>query len=108
MSNFIIPLSSLPTVSSITDLQGKQGIGTGSKLAESGVPFADMLQNAMSELTQAGEVSSQNMYNLATGQNDDLHTGAIDSLKYSTAVSYVSGLTRSVVNSYNELMRMSI
>lgn len=104
MSNFIIPMSSLPSISSITDLQGKQG----GKIGASGDGFAGMLQNAMGDLVKGSETTSKSMYDLAVGANDDLHTGAIESLKYSASVSYVSGVTRAVINSYNELMRMAL
>ncbi len=106
MSSFIVPLSTLPTISSITDVQGKQGLAK--QAAGEGVPFADLLQNAFQNLAQTGETSRAGMYNLATSATDDLHTGTVDALKYSTAVSYASGLASSAINAYNELMRISI
>lgn len=105
MSNFIIPLSSLPTISSITDVQGKQG---GVQQAVSGLPFADVLQNSLQNLVSTQEVAQQGTADLALGGSDDLHTGSIDALKFSTAVSFASSLTSSVIRSYNELLRMSI
>ena len=107
MSSFIVPLSSLPTISSITDVQGKQGLNKQQATGE-GVPFADLLQNAFQNLAQTNEVSQAGMYDLATNATDDMHTGAVQALKYSTAVSYASGLASSAISAYNELMRMSI
>lgn len=104
MNHFIVPLSSLPSVTSIAD----QKAGTTAKSAVEGLPFADMLQNAMDSITATGEESSASMYNLAVGGSDDLHTGAIDGLKYGTAISYASNLASSAVRAYNELMRMQI
>lgn len=106
MSNFIIPMSSLPTISSVTDLKGKDSLAGGA--VGGSVPFADMLQKAFDDMSTTGAQSSENRYNLALGNSDDMHTTAIDSLKYSTAVSFASGVTRSVVNAYNELLRMNI
>lgn len=104
MSNFIVPLSSLPSITSIAD----QKAGVTKESSISGLPFADVLQNAMQGIADTKEQSGDSMYNLAIGGSDDLHTGAIDGLKYSTAVSYASGLASNVVRAYNELMRMSI
>jgi hypothetical protein len=48
------------------------------------------------------------MYDLAVGSGDDLHTGALDMIRNSTAVSFTSGLASSVIRAYNELMRIGI
>lgn len=104
MSNFIIPLSSLPTVSSID----RQAPANTAATVTSGLPFADYLQNALGDMVQAGDTARSSTYSLAMGASDDLHTGAIDSLKYSTAVNFASGLTSSVIKAYNELIKMQI
>lgn len=104
MSNFIIPLSSLPPVASINS----QSTGAAKSSPLEGLPFADLLQNAMADITATGEQSKAGLYNLAVGGSDDLHTGAIDALKSSTAISYASGIASSVVRAYSELMRMQI
>lgn len=103
MSNFIVPISSLPTVSSISDKKS-----TLSKGDNAGLPFEDILKDAVQTLAETGDQSSENMYSLAVGANDDLHTQAIEAVKYSTAVSYTSGLVSSAIRAYNELMRMQI
>lgn len=104
MSNFIVPLSNLPSIGSIADQ--KAGVTTENQV--NGLPFADVLHSAMEGVTATGEQSKASLYNLAIGGSDDLHSGAIDALKYNTAVSYASGLASSAVRAYNELMRMSI
>ncbi len=102
MSNFIVPLSSLPPVASLG------GAGAAKANALEGLPFADMLKDALANVTASGEQSKASLYNLAVGGSDDLHTGAIDALKNSTAISYASGIASSVVRAYSELMRMQI
>ena len=106
MSNFIVPLSNLPTVSSIDKATGA-GKAAGAGQLE-GLPFADVLSNAMQGISETQQNSQSSMVGLATGSTDDLHSGAIDALKYNTAVSFASGVTSSVVRAYNELMRMQI
>ncbi|MDL2219612.1 flagellar hook-basal body complex protein FliE [Ruminococcaceae bacterium OttesenSCG-928-O06] len=105
MSNFIVPISSLPTISSITEPKAKQNTQSA---ADALSPFANILQDAVQNMAASGEISQDSMYNLAVGQSDDLHTGAIDMVKYNTAVSFTSGVASSIVRAYNELMRMSI
>lgn len=105
MSDFIIPIQSMPTISSITEKGGSTGAG---KLNTGELPFADVLQNAIQAVGEGSGNSQSSMYDLAVGGTDDLHTGAVDALKYNTAVSYAAGITSSVIRAYNELMRMSI
>lgn len=103
MSQFIVPLTSLPTLPSITETKSQQGAQS-----EGQVPFASLLSEAVQNLEASSELSREGMYDLALGQNDDLHTGAVQALKTSTAVNFTAGLTRSVINAYNELMRMQV
>ena len=106
LSQFIVPLSNLPTMPSITATQNQQKVqpaGQGGSL-----PFASLLEDAVKNLAESGEASSAGMYNLALGQTDDLHTGAIQAVKTSTAVSYTAGLTSAAIRAYNELIRMQI
>lgn len=102
MSSFIIPLSSLPA---ITPLQsgGAQATQTGG-----GVSFANYLQDAIQNVQGATETNQTDMMGLALGQNDDMHTGAIASLKSSLSVNFASGLASAAIRAYNELMRMQI
>ncbi len=105
MSNFIVPLSSLPSISSIADRQAApkvQGPSGGN------MPFVSYLQDAVENLAATSAQSQANLYNLAVGGTDDLHTGAIDALKASTAVSYTTGIASAAIRAYNELLRMQI
>lgn len=104
MSNFIVPIQSMPTIASITE----QGAGKTAKAATGDIPFADVLKNAVENIQQTGTNSQDSMYDLAVGGTDDLHSGAIDMLKNSTAVTYATGVTSSVIRAYNELIKMSI
>lgn len=105
MSNFIVPLSSLPPISSITDSQAAQKTG---KVTGENIPFMNYLQDAVENLAETSAQSQLNMYGLAVGATDDLHTGAIDALKASTAVSYTTGIASAAIRAYNELIKMQI
>ena len=105
MSQFIVPLSNLPTITPIADAKKNDAAQAA---AGSQLPFASVLQKAVSDLAASSEVSQEGMYDLAMSNNDDLHTGAIQALKTSTAVSFTAGLTSAAIRAYNELMRMQI
>lgn len=101
MSDFIVPISGLPSIASITEKQQPKAI-------TDGLPFEDILKGAIENMTVTGENSQDSMYELALGGSDDLHSGAIDMLKYNTSVSFTSAVVSNVVKAYNELMRMGI
>lgn len=105
MSAFIIPMGNLPSLQSLQQVSKQQETQTA---GHAGMPFGNLLENAMNNLAETGEVNQQNIYSLAMGQNDDLHTGSIAALKSSVAVNFASSLTSSAIKAYNELMRMQI
>ncbi len=105
MSNFIVPMTSLPSVGSLSSLQGQQNMQTNSVGTGS---FEDLLQTALQNVGTTSEVSDGTMLDLAVGGSDDLHTGAIASVKSSVSVSFASNLTSAAIRAYNELMRMQI
>jgi flagellar hook-basal body complex protein FliE len=105
MSNFIIPLSSLPT---ITPLAQSGAVQNSQQLGAQNVPFMNYLQDAVTNLAETSAVSQAGLMSMATGGSDDLHTGAIDALKASTAVSYTASLASAAIRAYNELLRMQI
>lgn len=106
MSDFIVPLGSLPSIGSIGSVGA--GSGTTAGAAVSSNSFANVLQEAMGNMVESNAVSQGTMHSLAVGADDDLHTGAIASVKASTAVNYASGLVSSAVKAYQELMRISL
>ncbi len=103
MSQFIVPISSLPSITSVADKNV-----AGSVSGEASIPFDNLLTDALNNAMQAQESSSAAAYDLAVGGSDDLHTGAVEALKYSTAISYATGIASSAIQAYNELIRMQI
>ncbi|MDL2252729.1 flagellar hook-basal body complex protein FliE [Ruminococcaceae bacterium OttesenSCG-928-I18] len=103
MSSFIVPMSNLPSISSLA----KPGQNVQASSGED-IPFSDFLQKAVGDLNQTGESARSTMYGLALGDTDDLHTGAIAAVKSSTSINFTSSLVSTAIRSYNELMRMQI
>ncbi len=106
MSSFIIPMSSLPSLSALSGAQQTQQAPQ--KAVAGNAPFSDFLQKAVEDLSVTGETSRSTLYDLALGQTDDLHTGAIAGVKASTAINFTSSLVSTAIRSYKELMQMQI
>lgn len=105
MSSFIIPMASLPSISSLPSIQsGSNAQNAGN----SGAPFAQLLQQAIENVGETQGASAQNRVGLALGTNDDMHTGAIASVKTSAAINFTSSLASAAIRSYNEIMRMQV
>lgn len=105
MSQFIVPIGSLPSISSLSDLQAANAArNTGG----TGMPFADFLQNAIEDMSVTNQESQASMQDLALGGSDDLHTGALAALKSTTAMSYTAGLVSAVITSYKEIMQTQL
>lgn len=105
MSEFIVPMGNLPTVASIGQTQGTIGAKQGGEEASA---FEDILQSALADMTGAGETAQSTMMDLALGGSDDLHSGAIASIKNTTAISFTSNMVSSAIRAYNDLMKMQI
>lgn len=97
---FIVPISPMPS------------IGAAQKVTQtpdsSGVPFSDILSDAMKNVRETQAVSQQDGYDLAMGNMDDLHTMMINSSKAATAMEFTVELTGRAVNAYNEILRMQV
>lgn len=105
MSSFIVPMGNLPSIASLGGTQAKQGT---TNAAKEGNDFASLLQDAFNNMETTGVTAKDTMLNLALGGSDDLHTGAIASVKSSTAINYTSSLVSAAISAYNDLMRISI
>lgn len=70
--------------------------------------FSDIFRNMMSEATEAEENYAQQQYLLATGQIDDAHTVTIAGSYAQLTVDMLVALRNKALESYNELMRLSV
>ena len=106
MSSFIVPMSSLPSISS---LSGAAGTTPAPQKAQgTQVPFSDFLEQAVENMSQTGDAARATMYDLALGQTDDLHTGALTAIKSSTSINFTSSWVSTAIRSYKELMQMQV
>ncbi|MCI1965310.1 MAG: flagellar hook-basal body complex protein FliE [Oscillospiraceae bacterium] len=73
-----------------------------------GLPFQSMFQEAVNNVKQTDAALSEKVYQMATGQTDNLHDVVIASQKASLSVDLLVQMRNKVLDSYNEIMRMSV
>lgn len=100
---YIVPITKMPSVASITEAKTQQTVEQGSS-----VPFADILSQAMKNTLETQQVSNADSEKLALGEIDDLHTMMINSAKATAALEFTVELTSRAVNAYNEILRMQV
>lgn len=99
---YIVPISQLPTIEEAA--KAKTGAGAGGQ----GLPFSNVLSDAMRNLQETQAESQRYSYELAMGDVDDLHNMQIASMKAATAVEFTAGLASRALTAYNEIIRMQI
>lgn len=72
------------------------------------VPFADIFQSAIDNVRQTDDEKNKMEYLLATGQLDNPAELTIASTKAATAVELLIQLRNKALDSYSELMRISL
>lgn len=100
---FITPIQ---TVNSIGGLQKNQSIAQ--ENGNGGSLFADVFQNAIKDVEDTQVNLEQQQYLLATGQTDSAHTVQIAAAEAQIAVDMLVQLRNKALDSYNELMRISL
>lgn len=99
----IVPITPLNSILSLSEVQKEGQSG-----AAVGLPFADVLKNAIQTMEETQAISQQDSIDVALGRTDDLHTVQINSAKAEAAVSLATGLTSKALSVYNEIIRMQI
>ena len=100
-TGFITPIQ---TIDSIGGLQKNQNVktGNGENL------FADIFQNVVKDVEDTQVNLEQQQYLLATGQTENAHTVQIAAAEAQIAVDMLVQLRNKALDSYNELMRISL
>ncbi len=100
------------SIESITSLSSLQEFfqSSQSNTAQSSavIPFQTTLENALNDVKETSAAVDQEIYNLATGQTDDLHDLTIASTKANLSVELFVQLRNKALDSYQEIMRMSL
>jgi len=89
--------------SSSENIAGKDSVSSPGSL-----PFQDILNDSLKELSAAEEAAAEDSANLALGNADDLAQIQINSLKAEAALQTTVQLTSRVINAYKEIMQMQL
>ncbi len=80
----------------------------GGARAEKGVPFADLLKDAVASANQAASVAEQKTQDFATGAVDDIHGTMIAVKQADIELKLVANVRNKLVEAFNDLWRMNI
>jgi len=108
---FIVPISSMSSISSINSLK-PAGIDKSSQIGgadqTAAIGFKDVFSQAVGNVEQTENVVSQDAYNLSVGKTDDLHTMMIDAAKADLALQTMVQLRNKMIEAYTEVMRINL
>lgn len=100
----IVPIS--------TGIPGIAQVGGGPNIAPPGQnatkSFTDYLMDAVQEIDTLDQIKTEDAYNLAIGNVDDLAAVQINGQKYEIAVQLMVQMRNKLLDSYSEIMRMNI
>ena len=102
MSQFITPIQPIKPMT-FSEVKS-EAVGK----SESGIPFSNVLKDAISEYENLQQVTEQDGNSLALGEADNLAQIQINSLKAQAALQTTVQLTSRVVNAYKEIMQMQV
>lgn len=78
------------------------------KTKDSQKDFRNVFSEAVSNVVESEKDLAQEQYLFATGQNEDTHSLGISATKAQISVDLLVTLRNKALDSYNELMRMSL
>lgn len=99
--NPIVPIQKLSTLDELA-------VSGGGQAQPTGLPFQSVFQDAVNNVKQTDTALNQEVYKMTTGQSDNLHDVVIASQKASLSVELLVQMRNKVLDSYNEIMRMSV
>ncbi len=101
-------MSSIPALSSISNLSDLIGSNKTSTDTDNSLPFQSLYNDAINNVVDTqNEVDKQALL-LATGQTDDVHNLSIASTQASLSLDLLVELRNKSIDAYNQLMQMSV
>lgn len=99
---FIVPMSGITPLETISQKQVNNEENNNS------ASFVDVFKQAIQNVEETRKVCEEDSIKVALGEIDDLHTVQINMEKAATALSVLVAMKNTAIDSYNEIMRMSI
>lgn len=103
-TSFIVPMQPWGTIGNL-NMNGSQEAAT---VNEEASLFKDIFKNALNQVKDTQADVEYKQYLLATGQLDDAHTLPIAEAKAGLSLDVLIALRNKTVESYNELIKMSV
>jgi flagellar hook-basal body complex protein FliE len=103
--NPLIP-SQLPSLDALA--QAAQKPAAPAQGASEGPQFADILKQALAEVSEAQHTSEQEARNLISGNSTDMHTAILAVQKADVSFQMMMAVRSKLVDAYREVMRMQM
>lgn len=100
-------MNTIAPIQKLNALQELSAAGN-SQTQPAGLPFQSLFQEAVNNVKQTDSALNQEVYQMTTGQSDNLHDIVIASQKASLSVELLVQMRNKALDSYNEIMRMSV
>lgn len=106
---FITPINKINSLSELNKLGQLNNTNSSSENSISGqVPFKNVFTQALNDYKESEMQVNNDIYNLATGQSDDLHNLMINTKKAEMSLELFVQLRNKAVDAYKELINMGI
>ncbi len=105
---FIIPMNGISPLETIKPLGTEESIAKIEETQGSSASFTDIFSQAVQNVEETRKVAEEDSIRVALGEVDDLHTVQVNLEKAATALDVLVTMKNTAVDSYNEIMRMSI
>ena len=99
---FIVPMSGITPIETISKPKITEENSSDS------ASFADIFKQAINNVEETRKVCEEDSIKVTLGEVDDLHTVQINQEKAATALSVLVAMKNTAIDSYNEIIRMSI
>jgi flagellar hook-basal body complex protein FliE len=108
---FIQPMDTIDTLLKVNKVGMSEGKSTGNDAdiaQDVQVPFKSIFEDAIKEVVNTDEQVNIDAEMLATGNSDNLHQYSIDIAKAQLSIDLLVELRNKALDSYSEVMRMSV
>ena len=99
---FIVPMNGITPINTLSQSQQDE------VKSKDTASFADIFKQAIENVEETRKVCEEDSLRVTLGEVDDLHTVQINQEKAATALSVLVAMKNTAIDSYNEIMRMSI
>jgi flagellar hook-basal body complex protein FliE len=97
---------SVTPITSISALSSISGQNTAARAGDNS--FTNMMDDIMNAVNETEKTSANDIYNIASGSVDNLHSVLINSEKAELAILTAVEIRNKLLDSYNEIMRISL